>query len=1326
MIKNVNSGDILKASDQNKIIDAINQLEAGSYSNNLKSAGYTKQRESYITLFQTKIQDSFTLKGRPKEYPDNKDDIKIFKGWWIFLGKDLDTLKNNVGNPDKIYVFNSNNEDVAGELQKEWIVRNGDGKFYDGWFDLQYDSSSIDSVRVAWIDLWNKDDDGEKTTIESSYFCFTDKEDKEEIKKQIEQYEEPEENQEFEVRGEPLIIATTTIPGYIEGAEQPYTITQLVQLHIGRYTPDELSDGNSTDTTSGLSVFNNAIQKSVDITNLSGDIYYKLYKFEDDERTDSETIKVNKQKADILIRLKDDNAKERHLDYISLSNLSKLTDSEESQNDGISPQQYSIETRTDLSGDAFYQLYNFDDGESQEEIENGDILIRKIADDGIKTLEYLSLSTLSSGNFKVDSEVTDLNQESLDRKEHTDGEKKINYIQLHNFDNPTILNFENISSDSMLIRKSDGNTTLEYGSIQSFQQSIINNVISNLVISVDSEVTELNQQSLEKKTRDDQEYLQLYHFDAPEILSFEDISNDAMLIRKSDGNTTLKYASIPSFKESISNDISTITNNIISNLVISVDSDITELEQKSLDQKVNSNNVDKKYIQLHNFDNDNTEKYEDIKETAQILIRDNKELKYLNLKDLSTGQIISGQIILGDANLQGKNNSINLVSSDTEAYYELYNFDKATSEKYADVSASGLLLLKNEKDLKYLSISELSNVLSLNLSVDSQLPGKDQYSIDINTSDSSVGPYLQLYNFDNNTFGTRTMEEARNWNSTVLLRSVDNNNPFLTYVSLSDFITDVPVDSYMAPTLHQYSIEWNSINEETGPFLQLNHFDMDTFSTNTIEEAKEYNSTILMRAVADNHPELIYVDLSSLSSNNEIISGDSDVLVDSYKSIKLVENSDKKKYYQLYDFDKPEAAPLSTYPDKIHWVCRYNDNSLVYVDAQESLKSYEPIKTDSTYGIGYSLETKYDAAYEKYYHQICNFDNSSMNFSWKIEPSEYDIGSWMFEGSTTMPFYSDSPGCPEPTEFESIGRWNNQVVYTKLNSVHCMPFIHGDADPYVNNDYYSIEHVYDSNDQTKTYYQLYGFKDGGSFNYTANILSSATSLTPDKDDKDYDFVLRDNQTGKISYAKLKATAQVDLTEINNRITNLGDNINTNTTNIYNLSGVVINLSGDINDLSNQISGLTGNYWVTDGEQNTNNCKTGQINVLTCYVIDGGQLTCNANIHMNDYNLDLGYSGTLYVSNIDSLTSYINIQKGINVWQDSSFSGGLTCNSLQVNSATHFGTLTADNLYSTSFKSNMIECETTCYVNTLMSENNIMIGGTTLSEAQLKKLLALIN
>lgn len=1182
MIKNVNSGDILKASDQNKIIDAINQLEAGSYSNNLKSAGYTKQRESYITLFQTKIQDSFTLKGRPKEYPDNKDELKIFKGWWIFLGKDLDTLKSNVGNPDKIYVLNTNNEDVAGELEKSWIKRNGDGKFYDGWFDLQYDSSSINSVRVAWIDLWNKNDDDKKTTIESSYFCFTDSEDAETIKNQIEQYEEAGENQEFEIRGEPLVIATTTDPGYIEGSQQPYNITQLVQLHIGRYTPDELSDGNQTDTTSGLSVFNNAIQKSVDITNLSGDIYYKLYKFEDDERTDNETIKVNKQKADILIRLKDDNAHERHLDYISLNNLSKLTDSEESQNEGIVPQQYSIETRTDLSGDAFYQLYNFDDGESQEEIENGDILIRKIADDGIKTLEYLSLSTLSSGNFKVDSEVTDLNQESLDRKEHTDGEKKINYIQLHNFDNPTILDFENISSDSMLIRKSDGNTTLEYGSIQSFQQSIINNVISNLVISVDSEVTELNQQSLEKKTRDDQEYLQLYQFDAPEILSFEEISNDAMLIRKSDGNTTLKYASIPSFKESISNDISTILSNVISNLVISVDSDITELEQKSLDQKVNPNNVDEKYIQLHNF--------------------------------------------------------------------------------------------------------------------------------------------------DNNTFGTRTMEEARNWNSTVLLRSVDNNNPFLTYVNLSDFITDVPVDSYMAPTLHQYSIEWNSINEETGPFLQLNHFDMDTFSTNTIEEAKEYNSTILMRAVADGHPELIYVDLSSLSSNSEIISGDSDVLVDSYKSIKLVENSDKKKYYQLYDFDKPEAAPLSTYPevDKIHWVCRYNDNSLVYVDAQESLKSYEPIKADSTYNIGYSLETKYEPAFEKYYHQICNFDNSSMNFSWKIEPSEYDIGSWMFEGSTTMPFYSDSPGGPEPYEVESIGRWNNQVVYTKLNSVHCMPFIHGDADPYVNNGYYSIEHVYDGTDQTKTYYQLYGFKDGGSFNYTANILSSATSLTPDKDDKDYDFVLRDNQTGKISYAKLKATAQVDLTEINNRITNLGDNINTNTTNIYNLSGVVINLSGDINDLSNQISGLTGNYWVTDGEQNTNNCKTGQINVLTCYVIDGGQLTCNANIHMNDYNLDLGYSGTLYVSNIDSLTSYINIQKGINVWQDSSFSGGLTCNSLQVNSATHFGTLTADNLYSTSFKSNMIECETTCYVNTLMSENNIMIGGTTLSEAQLKKLLALIN
>jgi hypothetical protein len=86
-----------------------------------------------------------------------------------------------------------------------------------------------------------------------------------------------------------------------------------------------------------------------------------------------------------------------------------------------------------------------------------------------------------------------------------------------------------------------------------------------------------------------------------------------------------------------------------------------------------------------------------------------------------------------------------------------------------------------------------------------------------------------------------------------------------------------------------------------------------------------------------------------------------------------------------------------------------------------------------------------------------------------------------------------------------------------------MPFIHGDADPYVNNGYYSIEHVY-NDDYNKTYYQLYRFKNGSSFNYTANILSTATSLTPDEEDNDYDFVLRDNKTHTISYAKLKATA----------------------------------------------------------------------------------------------------------------------------------------------------------------------------------------------------------
>ena len=836
--------------------------------------------------------------------------------------------------------------------------------------------------------------------------------------------------------------------------------------------------------------------------------------------------------------------------------------------------------------------------------------------------------------------------------------------------------------------------------------------------------------------------LQLRKFDNPNIEQYEDIKDGQFLIRNDkNGQINLVYSNI--------NDL---LSNALSGIDIGIKTDTDESNggklqpiQYSIERK-QSDDVSTDYLQLYNFDEATKEKASEVK-NGEFLIRkftaDNISLTYIKIEDLLSDALpnISGvfEKIYADSNIaELKQHSLNKYTdlSSGRVYFQLNNFNGTKSAKYDDLSATGQILIKDikndEKILKYLDLSalpQISTEVYTDADTTSVTPGiEDQQSISYNYDLIPEKPFLQLYNFDNNTFGTRTMEEARNWNSTVLLRSVDNNNPFLTYVNLSDFITDVPVDSTMAPTLHQYSIEWNSINEETGPFLQLNHFDMDTFSTNTIEEAKEYNSTILMRAVVDNHPELIYVDLSSLSSNSEIISGDSDVLVDSYKSIKLVENSDKKKYYQLYDFDKPEAAPLSTYPevDKIHWVCRYNDNSLVYVDAQESLKSYEPIKTDSTYNIGYSLETKYEPAFEKYYHQICNFDNSSMNFSWKIEPSTYDIDNWMNEGSTTMPFYSDTPGGPEPYEFDSIGRWNNQVIYTKLNSVHCMPFIHGDADSYVNNGYYSIEHVYDGTDQTKTYYQLYGFKDGGSFDYTANILSSATSLTPDKDNKDYDFVLRDNKTGKISYAKLKATAQVDLTEINNKITNLGDNINTNTTNIYNLSGVVINLSGDINDLSNQISGLTGNYWVTDGEQNTNNCKTGQIDILTCYVIDGGQLTCNANIHMNDYNLDLGYSGTLYVSNIDSLTSYINIQKGINVWQDSSFSGGLTCNSLQVNSATHFGTLTADNLYSTSFKSNMIECETTCYVNTLMSENNIMIGGTTLSEAQLKKLLALIN
>jgi hypothetical protein len=53
-------------------------------------------------------------------------------------------------------------------------------------------------------------------------------------------------------------------------------------------------------------------------------------------------------------------------------------------------------------------------------------------------------------------------------------------------------------------------------------------------------------------------------------------------------------------------------------------------------------------------------------------------------------------------------------------------------------------------------------------------------------------------------------------------------------------------------------------------------------------------------------------------------------------------------------------------------------------------------------------------------------------------------------------------------------------------------------------------------------------------------------------------------------------------------------------------------------------------------------------MLETYVIEGGNLTCNSNIYMYDKNLNLGYGGTLYVGTINSLTSYINIQKGIKV------------------------------------------------------------------------------
>ena len=463
------------------------------------------------------------------------------------------------------------------------------------------------------------------------------------------------------------------------------------------------------------------------------------------------------------------------------------------------------------------------------------------------------------------------------------------------------------------------------------------------LILVDSEITSIKRNSLEKKTDPadaKKKYVQLYKFDDPgyTVLSVDKYTKKLpegyKLVVRHDkggegGNAEVEYCD---FNIDVQN--------------MSADSEF-EAKTKSID----ADRIDN-YFRLHNFSEAGTNETFTPKKAngyrlpdtgKEILYRDGNELKYCNAdfttlvnETLSSAQnLYKADSDFPDeklSSLERRENTQNDPNDPEKKLkrqeFSMYQFNQADYKMSRSQILNDSTVLMREKltggqtILRYVDLSSFEESISGDVAIDQS--GKTQKSIDFkHTVNDPKQKYAQLYNFDSTTadvtIDLKNKEQSGDKYHFLVKKVSDGKLNELQYADVS---------AVLSAEVDDKSIEVNAENKK----FQLKYFDQDSYNNITLSGGQWFDLNGTQCLVGKNLQtgEINYYTFKVDLSANQLCA-DTRVIQDGNYDTQSIDEAysqqDKVHYHRLHNFDLDSALEKNEWEDTMHVLVRQKDQS---------------------------------------------------------------------------------------------------------------------------------------------------------------------------------------------------------------------------------------------------------------------------------------------------------------------------------------------------------------------------------------------------------------
>ena len=468
------------------------------------------------------------------------------------------------------------------------------------------------------------------------------------------------------------------------------------------------------------------------------------------------------------------------------------------------------------------------------------------------------------------------------------------------------------------------------------------------LILVDSEITSIKRNSLEKKTDPadaEKKYVQLYKFDDPgyTVLSVDKYTKQLpegykLVVRHEKdgegGNVEVEYC-----------DLSIDVQNM------SADSDF-EVKTKSID----ADRIDN-YFSLHNFSEAGTNETFTPKKAngyklpdtgKELLYRDGNELKYCNAdfttlvnETLSSAQsIYKADSDFPEEQLSSLERRENTEDDPddpnkklTRQEFSMYQFNQPDYKMSRSEILDDSTVLMREKltggqtILRYVDLSSFEESISGDVDIDQS--GQTQKSIDFkHTVNDPKQKYAQLYNFDSTTadvtIDLKNKEESGEKYHFLVKKISDGKLNELQYADVS---------AVLSAEVDDKSIEVNTENQK----LQLKYFDQDSYNNITLSGGQWFDLSGKQCLVGKNLEtgEINYYNFKVDLSANQICA-DTEVRQDGSYATQSIDEAysqqDKAIYHRLHNFDVNTPLEKDAWNNEMHVLIRKKEDTNLALD----------------------------------------------------------------------------------------------------------------------------------------------------------------------------------------------------------------------------------------------------------------------------------------------------------------------------------------------------------------------------------------------------------